>query len=241
MRLPLIVLAGSLGTMGCIAHPQSPAPPERIVLAEAIAVVPAEEASANSGRVILDVVEDHATVYEVTALTEVKARPTVNWVGRTAYPQGPLLRRKLQPLCVTPCAVDLEQGGHSLVFHSATDETRTSSADITVAATTTAVRHALGRETGATGSYLGGLLLMIPAVGLTMVGGIATVAGVAARDSASVDANGQTTNRDSRGVLTVGLVLLGVGAALGITSGFLMANHRPVKQSGSTTQWVLVP
>jgi hypothetical protein len=230
------VLASSLfflGGLGCLARPPAPPVPEQIVPAKAVAVVPSEPPAANSGRVILDAVNEQAKVYDVTEVTT-RSMPTYR---RKGYPAVPMEETKMRPLCITPCVVDIPQGWHTLVFASQTDETKTSSADITVPAQPIAVRHALGREKPISSGYVGGAVMLLPGAGFTLMGGVATAIGATARQP-ETDSSGKTKS-DPKTFLTLGIVLLGVGAALGITGGILMANNRPEKQAGSTTQWVL--
>jgi hypothetical protein len=222
----------SLVTTGCVATHPPPAVPERIAPASGIA--PDEPPLPNQGRVLLDVVNGPAKVSDVTAIT---TRSTPPYGNKHAFLMPALEERTLRPLCITPCAVDLAQGWHSLVFESVKDASATSTADVTVSAQPTAVRHALGREKPANGGYVGGVMMLIPAAGLTLMGSIATVVGAIAKEPAT-DSTGRTKG-DARVFLPIGLVLLGVGAALGISGSILMVNNRPEKQSGSTAQWVI--
>jgi hypothetical protein len=221
----------ALGTTGCLARPPAPPIPERVGPPPEAMTTP--DPAPNEGVVHLDVVGERAKVFEVTELTTGTAAA---YGRKSSWAAVPLVQKKMRPLCITPCAVDLVQGWHSLVFESTTDEASTSTADITVLPQPIAVRHALGRDSPMSGRYLGGLLLLAPGVGLTFFGGIVTMVG--AVSSPSVDASGRRQN-DPKAFLDVGLVVLGVGAVLGITGGILMANNRPEKQPGSTIEWTL--
>lgn len=226
-----LLLVVTLGTTGCVATFPPPAVPERV--APDTSIAPADPPSPTQGRVFLDVVDGPAKVSDVTEIT---TRSSVAH-GKSAYVMPALEEKKLRPLCITPCAVDLAQGWHSIVFESVKDETATSTADVTVSARPIAVRHALGREKPANGGYLAGLMMVLPGAGLMLMGTVATAIGATAKDP-GVDATGKTKG-DARIFLPVGLVVLSVGAALGIGGTILVLNNRPERQAGSTAQWVI--
>ena len=232
LRSSLVVVALSACTTGCIHNRPPPPVPERVTIAPEVA--PAAPPGASEGRLVIDVAGEKAKVFEVTELTT-RTNPTYG--GKTSWMAPPQLDRKMRPLCLTPCAVDLPLGWHSLVFESTSEPTRTSIADVTVTAQPTAVRHALGHEKQANGAYVGGIAMLIPAGGLLVMGTIATAVGAAAKDPGP-STNGNT-KADARVFLPIGLVLLGVGAALGIGGGILIANNAPERQPGSTAQWAL--
>jgi hypothetical protein len=230
----LVLLVGSVGMTGCVANVEPPAVPERI--APDLTIAPAEPAPPNHGRVFIDAVGEQAKVSDVTETTTVA----------TVLPQGgrgnslqALQQRKLRPLCITPCAVDLTQGWHSLVFESVNDGLSTSTADVTVSSRPLAVRHALGRDKPLNGGYLGGVMMIIPGGGFLLSGTLMAIIGATASDPGpGVDANGKAKS-DPRVLLPIGLVVAGIGAALGLGGTLLILNNRPEKQPGSTTQWVL--
>jgi hypothetical protein len=229
-----VLLVGSAGMTGCAANVAAPAVPERV--APDTTIAPAEPPPPTHGRVFIDAVGAQAKVSDVTETTTVA----------TVLPQGgrgnslqALQQRKLRPLCITPCAVDLTQGWHSLVFESVNDELATSTVDVTVSSRPLAVRHALGRDKPPSGGYLGGVMMVIPASGLLLSGTLMAIIGATASDPGpGLDANGHAKS-DARVLLPIGLVLTGIGVALGLGGTLLILNNRPEKQPGSTTQWAL--
>ena len=225
-------VALSVGSVGCVHNLPPPPMPERTAIAPD--VVPTTPPPAGDGRLVVDAVGEHAKVSEVTEIT---TRTNPMYGGKSSWFAAPQLERKTRPLCITPCAIDLPTGWHSLVFESANDPTRTSTADVTVSTHPIEVRHALGHDKPMTGGYVGGLAMLIPAGGLVLMGTIATAIGASAKDP------GPTTTASSKGdarvFLPIGLVLLGVGAALGIGGAVLIANNAPERQPGSTAQWTL--
>lgn len=231
-RFVALVVAMSVCNAACINNRPPPPVPERTAVMPDVA--PAAPPAAGEGRVVVDVAGEKAKVFEVI---EVTTRTNPGLGGRNSWIAPAQLDRKMRPLCLTPCALDMPVGWHSLVFESTTDPTRSSSADVTVTAQRTAVRHALGRDKPANGAYVGGLAMIIPAGGLVLMGTIATVVGAAAKDPGPTTTG--NTKGDARVFLPIGLVLLGIGAALGITGGILVANNAPERQPGSTTQWAL--
>jgi hypothetical protein len=227
-----LLVAFAVCTSGCVHNRPPPPVPERVAVAPD--VVPAAPPAAGEGRLVVDVVGEKAKVFEVTELT---TRTNPGYGGKNSWMAPPQLDRKMRPLCLTPCAVDLPLGWHSLVFESTSDPTRTSTADVTVPPQPTALRHALGRDKPANGAYVGGIAMIIPAGGLVIMGTVATVIGAAAKDPGPNPTGG--TKGDARVFLPIGLVLLGIGAALGIGGSILIANNAPERQPGTTTQWSL--
>jgi len=227
-----LTTALSVCSAGCVHNLPPPPMPERTAVAPD--VVPPGPPPAGDGRVVVDAVGEQAKVFEVTELT---TRTNPGYGGKSAWLAPPQLDRKMRPLCITPCAIDLPTGWHSLVFESTTDATRTSTVDVTVSTHPIEVRHALGHDKPINGSYVGGLAMLIPAGGLLLMGTIATAVGASAKDPGPTT-NGNTRS-DARVFLPIGLVLLGVGAALGIGGAILVANNAPERQPGSTAQWAL--
>ena len=227
-----LVVAMSICSAGCMHNRPPPPLPERVAVTPEIP--PAAAPPASEGRLVVDVVGERAKVFEVTELT---TRTNPGYGGKNSWLAPPQLDRKMRPLCLTPCAIDLPLGWHSLVFESTSDPLRTSTADVTVAPQPTEVRHALGREKPANGAYVGGIAMLIPAGGLVVMGTVATLVGATARDPGPTSTGG--TKGDARVFLPIGLVLLGIGAALGIGGSILIANNAPERQAGSTTQWAL--
>ncbi len=226
------IVALTVCTAGCMHNLPPPPVPERVAVAPDI--VPPASPAPSDGRVVVDVVGEKAKVFEVTELTT-RSNPGIG--GKNSWMVPPQLDRKMRPLCLTPCAIDLPLGWHSLVFESTTDSTRTSTADVTVTAQPTEVRHALGHEKAMNGGYIGGIAMLVPAAGLLVMGSVATAIGASAKDPGPNPPAG--TKGDARVFLPVGLVLLGIGAALGIGGSILIATNAPEKQPGSTAQWAL--
>ena len=227
-----LVVALSVCTTGCVNNLPPPPVPERVAVTPDIA--PAAAQSATDGRLVVDVVGDKAKVFEVTELT---TRTNAGYGGKNSWILPGQLDRKMRPLCLTPCAIDLPLGWHSLVFESTSDPVHTSTADVTVGPHPTVVRHALGRDKPANGGYVGGIMMLFPAGGLMVMGTVATLVGATAKDSGPSSTG--NPKGDARVFLPIGLVILGIGAALGIGGAILIANNAPERQPGSTAQWTL--
>lgn len=211
---------------GCTATTlPPPAAPARVD--PAIPEPPKEAPASPNGRVVLDTEGESATVSRVTESTEVYG-PGAQYVR---HPNVPLIRRE-ELLCVTPCAVDLRQGAHQFVFKSRVDPVRVSTADVVITSQPLFVRHTLGREARMSSSYVAGAGLLIGGIGATLVGG--GLAGIAAI-MPDRDSNGATTS--SEGLLTAGLITLGIGVVTGTIGGLIMGFNRPAEQPGATTQW----
>ena len=227
-----LVVALSVGTTGCVNKRPPPPVPERATVTPDI--VPAGAPSATDGRLVIDVVGENAKVFEVTELV---TRTNAGYGGKNSSFLPAQLDRKMRPLCLTPCAIDLPLGWHSLVFESTNDPLHTSTADVTVGPQPTVVRHALGRDKPANAGYVGGIAMLVPAGGLLVMGTVATLVGASAKEPAASPTG--NTKGDARVFLPIGLVLLGIGAALGIGGTVLMANNAPERQPGSTARWAL--
>jgi hypothetical protein len=214
---------------GCMAHYPPPPRPDPIVPQVDADIRPTPPGG--SGRLLLDVVGEKAKVARVVTTVE----PSYPVLPRGSWRYGKVGEQRVtELLCITPCALDLRQGAHTLVFTSLTDDTRTSSADVISSSEPSAVRHALGQSKPISSQYAGGLLLTILGGGFTTMGALATTVGAIGTSQGNQPANG-----DPKAFLAVGLAMLGIGLAFG-TTGILMASgDRPVDQPGSTTQWAL--
>lgn len=222
-----------IATSGCaVTTIPPPAPPAHV---EPVLDGPPKEApAAPNGRVILDAEGESAWVSRVTetgTLYGPGAPYAAQQMSQNGLQAAPLLRRE-ELLCVTPCAVDLRQGAHQFVFKSRVDPHRLSTADVVVTSQPVFVRHALGREAHMTGTYVGGATLLLSGIGLTILGG--SLAGLGALLPERAD-DGRPINSD--GIVTAGLITLGLGVITGTIGGLLMGYHRPAEQSGATTQW----
>lgn len=230
----------ALLTQGCLAHHPPPAEPEPIVPRVDTPDAPPPE---GAGRIAVDVAGERAKVARVVETVKPSqpyvfrgsASPYMAFSGSSVIGE----QRRTELLCVTPCILDLRRGAHTLVFTSLRDESRTSSADVVVSAEPSAVRHALGRSRGFSGQYVGGLALALGGGGLTTMGLFATTIGLVAKPTQQEDASGRITQDDPKAFLGLGLVLLGIGLAMGTTGVILASSDRPVQQPGSTTQWSL--
>lgn len=232
--LRVMILATTLSAYGCaslgVRHDPPPSPP--IASEPKIPALP-DSPGTGQGRVVLDAEEGPAKVSRVTLATNFEpwTSQSPSHAARTAKTLAP--PRFEEPLCVTPCAIDVRQGAQTFVFTSMRDPLRASTADVTVTSETTYVRHALGREGRVESGWLGGALLAFTGGGLALLGG--TAATFSALVEPSVKEDGTTS--DPGVMLVPSLVILGVGLAMAIGGMTLMANHRPVVQPGATTTW----
>jgi len=219
------LLAAATGCSTATLPP--PAAPARVE--PAIEEPPKDAAVSPNGRVVLDTEGESATVSRVTQSANVYG-PAAQY--KTYPPASSPLVRQEELLCVTPCAVDLRQGAHQFVFKSQKDPVRVSTADVVVTSQPIFVRHALGREARMSSGYVTGAGLLIGGIGASLIGG--GLAGIAAI-MPERDSNGSTTS--SEGLLTAGLVTLGIGVVTGTIGGLIMGFNRPAEQPGATTQW----
>ena len=143
--------------------------------------------------------------------------------------------RAEEPLCITPCAVDLRHGAHTFVFTSTQNPMRSSTTDVVLPsnASTTFVRHAIGNEGHINGSYVGGAVLMLLGSGVTLIGGLVTAVGVFGKPTMQDDG----TMSNPQALLLPGTIMLGSGLLMTVGGLALMSKNRPVQQQGSTTTW----
>jgi hypothetical protein len=217
---------------GCgVRHlpPPSPPPPKTPDIDEGPEQPPAE----GSGRLLIDNEHEPAKVSRVTET--LSGGPTANSSGETNMPVVVdgfwTQQQKSELLCITPCAIDLKIGAHTLVFNSMDDPERASTADVRVSRGTTVVRHALGHEKPYSGAYVGGLMATLGGSGLTLMGSLALAIGLSGKPT--VDEDGQTS--DPRSFVAFGAVLGTVGVAALVTGILLMTSNRPEKRPGATT------
>lgn len=144
----------------------------------------------------------------------------------------PGVQQKTELLCITPCAVDLKTGAQTLVFTSTKEPTKTSSADVAVPRGTTVVRHELGHDKPVSGGYVGGALLVVPGIGLTLMGGLVLALGLTS--DPKFDETGRQLN-NPKTFATVGAVVSTVGLAALATAIILMVSNQPEKRPGATT------
>ena len=213
---------------GCTTYAAPPRDPPHV--APTISDMPSSPPAEGMGRLTVDVDGGPAKVARV--ISEEVGDPHMSTQGGGAQA---FTHRKTELLCITPCAMDLRIGAHTLVFTSTSDGFRTGSGDVIVSSQPSIVRHALGREKPASGKYMSGVLLTALGAGITTIGVFATSIGGAAELSAQ-----NSTKGEPKTFLTAGLVVLGVGIAMGTTGIVLMSGNQAVHQPGSTTQWVPV-
>jgi hypothetical protein len=225
-----LVLWGALFSLGgCYRELPPPKPPDQEV--PDVPEGPTEAPREPNGRLIVDANGERATVSRVVERVE---PPTVRPMGASGAIRD-LQGAKTELLCITPCALDLPRGAHTLVFTSKADSSRTSSVDVGVSRGTAVVRHAIGeRRFGSAGLVIGGVMMLGLGAALAFLG--TPLAIDAATSEPTRDAQGQITN-DPRRLLPLGLVLAGAGVALGATGGIFLALSRGELQSGTTTQF----
>lgn len=221
----------TLACSGCIGIDRPPAPPAPPRLEPTAPNLPADPPPSGQARVVLDAEGEQAKVSRVVAVMNFEGQRKARLDANT--PLAPT--RAEEPLCLTPCAVDLRHGAHTFVFTSAQDPLRSSTAEVVLPsnASTTIVRHAIGSEGHMKPGYVGGAMLLLMGGGLATIGGVATAVGAFAKPEMQDDG----TMSDPKAFLVPGLVMLGVGLVTTGLGALMMANNRPVKQSGSTTTW----
>jgi hypothetical protein len=235
MRFSSFVVVALLAASaeGCAAigieRPNPPPQPRRV---EPTAPgLPTDAPGAGQARVVLDAEGEQANVSRVVA--------TMNYDGprkaRLDAPTPLAPMRAEEPLCVTPCAVDLRHGSHTFVFTSTSNPMRSSTTDVVLPtnASTTFVRHAIGSEGHMNPSYVGGAALLLGGGGLTVMGSLMTVIGAFGKPTMQDDGTMSTPEV----FLVPGLITLGAGLLMTAGGITLMAKNRPVQQRGSTTTW----
>jgi hypothetical protein len=232
MRCGAFVLVALLST-ACggigIARPGPPPPPPR--LEPTTPGLPVDPPPSGQARVVLDAEGEQAKVSRVVAVMNYEAPRKARLDGPTSLaPQ-----RAEEPLCVTPCAVDLRHGAHTFVFTSTANPMKSSTADVVLSSTgsTTIVRHAIGSEGHVNPSYVGGAFLLLSGAGIATFGAIMTAIGAFAKPTMQED--GTMSNPEI--LLVPGAIVLGSGILMTAGGAFMMSRNRPVQQQGSTTTW----
>lgn len=194
---------------------------------------PPEAPDVGKGRLVVDVAGEHAKVAKV-----VEVPVTYPLRGNAQASAHPGFIRNDELLCISPCVLDMPQGAHELAFTSLSDPERTSTADVVVSSQPAAIRHSLGRDKPVGWQYFTGFMMTLMGGMLVTGGGAVTVIGLATNGS-----DRQPTQNPSQheatptAVITVGLVMLGVGLATGAGGIALMNNNRPEHQDGATVYW----
>jgi hypothetical protein len=228
--LGALIASSTIGCagIGIAKEAPPPAPPQ----AEPhIPDLPAEPPAPGHARIVLDANGEPAKVSRVTAVPNFEPKRTAQLNGKTSLASA----RMEEPLCITPCAVDMRHGLHTFVFTHTRDPLRSSTADVTVPSrgTTTIVRHAMGKEGHINGGYVGGAMLGLFGSGVTLMGATVTAFGVFGQPTTREDG----TKSDPSILVVPGLVILGAGLAMLLGGGYLMSENRPVQQPGATTTW----
>ena len=225
------LLAVSTTACGGIWIDRPPAPPAPRRVEPTSPSLPADPPPAGQARVVFDAEGEQAKVSRVVASMNFEGQRKARLDTKTSL--APM--RAEEPLCITPCAVDLRHGMHTFVFTSTNDSLRSSTTEVVLPsnASTTFVRHAIGNEGHVSPGYVGGAVLLLLGSGLTAMGGLTTAVGAFAEPEMQKDG----TMSDPQVLLVPGLVMLGVGLATGTIGVVMMNRNRPVQQSGSTTTW----
>jgi hypothetical protein len=220
----LAALLGVWGLHGCATRflppPQDPA---RVAPRVVTAPPPLRE---GEGQVTLSTTSGRARVELITARTQVEP---YQW-GNGFTPRGyngyaPQTQYTLRPLCLTPCAVNLPLGTHELLFTDVNmGSGRTSTAFVDVGATSSIVRHTMGRQTSSVGGLVGSIVMGGLGVALALAGGML----IGFQDA---------SDPSRAGLAVAGGVTLGIGAGLGVGATILGFASRPTLQPGASTQW----
>jgi hypothetical protein len=219
-------------TMGCafgIAHEPPPPVPARVE--PKVPDLPSDPPVTGHARVVLDAEGESARVSRVVAIKVPggTTKPRMNGVP----PEGPA--RAEEPLCITPCTVDLRTGMHTFVFASKQDPMRSSTSDIVLPGNgvTTFVRHAIGRERRMAPEYGIGAFLLVAGATVTFVGAFMTALGVTGEPVERADG----TRSDPEKLILPGSIVFGSGILLTVGGAVMMSSNRPVEQRGTTTTW----
>ena len=209
-----LISVASILTTGCGTHDvPPPAYPDRSP--PAIGHYPEQPPGEDKGRVVLDTPGMRANVTEITGV---------------AHTDGSFLAAATttvitQPVCTTPCVVDLPRGRHDFIFTSATDASRTSTERVDLQSKPLVVKHAVGMEVTHPWLKVGGYVSMI--LGLTSYAiSIPVFAGGQRSDGSHADPNAQG-----------GFIALGVGTVFTALGSLLLALGRTEMQPGATTAW----
>jgi hypothetical protein len=216
-------------TTGCVSR--LPPPPTPASVEPAIADPPTTPPAEGHGRVVLDTVGESASVSRVTAT---QVQPIRGLEGN--IPADHFAAKTHELLCITPCVVDIRQGAHTFVFTSKVNPGRSSEAEIPVTSRVMYVRHAMGTKPQHASSYANGWGLILGGVTITSVGLLTTTLGLLAEPRPGPD--GRADGTPPKTIVTLGLVMLGIGLVTG-TAGVVMAHDSaPVEQAGSTATWL---
>jgi hypothetical protein len=202
-----------LASSGCINHLDKPAAPPPQPPRLNLPKTPPKE---GYGRVYLDVPEAAADVDLYLGTGTQKGVVPIFVAGviiMTPYEEAV---DRFRRICVTPCIVDLPQGGQELKFSLRDESTRTDRSVVAFSDQPAAYLHTVGREDKNLATFLPSSIVFATGTALVLASPIVFAA-----------------DKDDAG--TKMLLAGGVLAAVG---GFLMYLTRPVEQKGNGTQWV---
>jgi hypothetical protein len=211
----VLPIASLLLLAGCFTRELAPPKPPDRDLPE-VPDAPPEPPPGTKGRLLVDANGETATVSRIVELAP-RDGSSASMRGIPAMTDE-LVGAKTESLCITPCALDLPNGAHTLVFSSTSDARRTSTTDVKVTQGTSVVRHAIGRRTPLGTGYVVGGIMFVAGMALTLFGAGATAS-------------------DPRENWTIGVPVLGFGVALAAGGLILAMNNRPELQPGATTQF----
>jgi hypothetical protein len=229
----LYVAALSLTTACSPAILPPPAPPPRempAVRANLGAVAPGKE------RVLLDTPDDQARVSEITSHSQ------------TVTTRGNVLESEHdRPLCITPCAVDLNLGLHDLSFQPTTNPRRGSDVEVQVQGDPLVVRHTMA-DLQTPNPVVKGI-----GIGMIAVGGTGLIAGIPITMGGAFERatggsqqvmlvnGGQmvTQTPGPKGLENAGFATLGLGAAVLVIGAITAYLGRDTYTPGATTEWPL--
>jgi hypothetical protein len=228
-----LVTALAASAMGCsgitIMRPNPPPAPRQVE--PTAPTIPTDPPPTGQARVVLDAEGEQAKVSRVVAVMNYDGPRK----GRLDAPTPLAPMRAEEPLCITPCAVDLRHGAHTFVFASTDNPMRSSTTDVVLPsnASTTFVRHAIGSEGHMNPSYVGGAALLLLGTGLAAMGAIVTAVGGLGKPTAQDDG----TMSNPGALLLPGTIVLGSGLLMAAGGVVMMSKNRPVQQRGSSTTW----
>lgn len=228
---PTVKTLFALLLTGCGSVLQAPAAPAAIV--PTIANLPSAPPLASQARLLLDVEGARARVFRVTDQGSITL--VASHGAHTAL--VPAARESLEPLCLTPCAIDTAPGYYYLKFQSRDDPERIGYADAGLeGGKTTVVRHALGLRRPASGAFAAGAITMFAGIGASLFGLFLVPFGTLAQQPS---ASGAMSRVDGTAVIGTGIGMAIGGGGLAAFGAWWMSRGQPVEQPGATTTWTL--
>lgn len=228
--ITLLLVTSTLVACSMDKLPPPAAPPKVVPV---VPDIPEQPPADGIGRVLIDTDGEPAKVARVVESGPVRQQELRVQRGLPVQTY-PVTQRKTELLCITPCAVDLKTGAHTLQLTSTRAPERTSTADVAVPRGTTVVRHALGSERRLTSAYSGGVQALFVGTPLTLMGGLMVL-------GASLDETLADNPGGARTFNIIGAVVGGVGVVALVAGAILMAGNRPEKRPGATTTFPVSP